>query len=207
MNKTIKIMISSALMIVLCLSLTIGSTYALFTQDDNVNIAVTSGRLAVKATLYIDEQYSPNNDGGVKTGWLSGNASTHGGNITLDNMAPGDGVKFRIVIASDSSVAIKWQVIITYSGDDELRSNLNISLGDEFQLVDTGSALVSGWNTLELDSNNAQTVTLSDCIIELDEVAAIMQTNSCAVTVTVYAVQANATTSDSEPGKLSVTQN
>ena len=42
---------SAVLTIVLCLSLIAGSTYALFTSEDTVNIAVTSGKVNVVATI------------------------------------------------------------------------------------------------------------------------------------------------------------
>ena len=51
MNKKIT---SAVLTIVLCLSLIAGSTYALFTSEDSINIAVTSGEVKVVATILED---------------------------------------------------------------------------------------------------------------------------------------------------------
>ena len=44
-----KVLMSSIVTIVLCLTLIAGSTYALFTSESNVNVAVTSGKVVVKA--------------------------------------------------------------------------------------------------------------------------------------------------------------
>ena len=48
-----KLIITSILSMVMCVSLIIGATFALFTSEDNVNIAVTSGK--VNVTAHIDE--------------------------------------------------------------------------------------------------------------------------------------------------------
>ena len=55
-----KTMISSILVIVLCLGLISGSTFALFTSENSVNIAVTSGKVKVNATLSTPILYSAN---------------------------------------------------------------------------------------------------------------------------------------------------
>ena len=56
-----KTIITSVLVIVLCLGLISGSTFALFTSESSVNIAVTSGKVDVKASLKTPlELYSAN---------------------------------------------------------------------------------------------------------------------------------------------------
>ena len=52
--------ITSVLVIVLCLGLISGSTFALFTSEDSVNIAVTSGKVKLTATLDTLKVYSAN---------------------------------------------------------------------------------------------------------------------------------------------------
>ena len=44
-------LLSSFLMIALCLSAIVGSTFALFTSESTTNIAVTSGKVEVEATV------------------------------------------------------------------------------------------------------------------------------------------------------------
>ena len=46
-----RIIISSILTIALCLSMIAGSTFALFTSESKVDIAVTSGKIDVVATI------------------------------------------------------------------------------------------------------------------------------------------------------------
>ena len=53
MNKTIKrnVLVSAILAIMLCVSLIAGATFALFTSESKVNIAVTSGKVSVVANI------------------------------------------------------------------------------------------------------------------------------------------------------------
>ncbi|MBR1867493.1 MAG: right-handed parallel beta-helix repeat-containing protein [Clostridia bacterium] len=58
MKNKKKILFSSVMVIALCLSLIAGSTFALFTSESKVNIAVTSGTVKVTAGLKVDAVYS-----------------------------------------------------------------------------------------------------------------------------------------------------
>ena len=58
MKNKKKILFSSVMVIALCLSLIAGSTFALFTSESKVNIAVTSGTVKVTAGLNVDAVYS-----------------------------------------------------------------------------------------------------------------------------------------------------
>ena len=57
MNKS-KVILSAILVIALCASLVCGATFALFTSESKVNIAVTSGKVAVVATVENLKTYS-----------------------------------------------------------------------------------------------------------------------------------------------------
>ena len=46
-----KILLSSILTIVLCISLITGSTFALFTSESKVNVAVSSGKVEMVANI------------------------------------------------------------------------------------------------------------------------------------------------------------
>ena len=99
-----KLIITSILSMVMCVSLIIGATFALFTSEDNVNITVTSGNVEVSAQI-TDTQYKT-----LTQNWTAFNSSADldiGGAITVDNatgqitfdkVVPGDGVKFNINI-------------------------------------------------------------------------------------------------------------
>ena len=81
--------ITSVLVIVLCLGLISGSTFALFTSEDSVNIAVTSGKVNVVATIDADslKVYSatvtPNDSNAAEAGTLTG---TFAGTYYYDSM-------------------------------------------------------------------------------------------------------------------------
>ena len=53
-----RILISSVLTIVLCFSLIVGSTFALFTSQVEYNIAVTSGKVELTANAFLNTVYS-----------------------------------------------------------------------------------------------------------------------------------------------------
>ncbi|MBR1867548.1 MAG: hypothetical protein IJ800_03090, partial [Clostridia bacterium] len=62
MKNKKKILLSSVMVIALCLSLIAGSTFALFTSESKVNIAVTSGKVDVKASITDLSVYSAKSD-------------------------------------------------------------------------------------------------------------------------------------------------
>lgn len=60
MNTTKRNVVVSAVMaIVVCISLIAGATFALFTSESTVNIAVTSGKVSVVASMAVTDVYSP----------------------------------------------------------------------------------------------------------------------------------------------------
>ncbi len=51
MTTKTKVVVTALLAIVLCVSLIAGATFALFTSESSVNVAVSSGKVDVVATL------------------------------------------------------------------------------------------------------------------------------------------------------------
>ena len=119
--KNKKIILSSILSLVLCLSVIAGATFALFTSESGVNVAINSGKVEVLAHAENLELYSPtciNTDGTVdndtnaatKTTFKNGGTATiTDGNVVLDRMTPGDKVTFEIVVENNSNVTIQFQ--------------------------------------------------------------------------------------------------
>jgi len=120
MKKT-KVLVSSLLTIAMSASLAVGGTYALFTSEDSVNIAVTSGKVAVTAKV---------NEGSVKTysmdveqtagAFENGGSATYDattGDLTLTNVTPGDKVEFTVDVTNESTVAIVYRVHTFISGE------------------------------------------------------------------------------------------
>lgn len=116
-----KIILSSILVIVLCLCVVVGSTFALFTEETRVNIAATAGNLDVKAEIVTeDAQYRSLGETFKKESALidpenrvthfvnGGTAEFDGGKLILSKVTPGDAVKFDVKVTNNSDVAVKY---------------------------------------------------------------------------------------------------
>ena len=112
-------LISSILTIALCVSLIAGSTFALFTSDDAINVAVNSAKVKVVAEVGEFKTYSMDvlQPAGKfeTTGTAEYDEAT--GKFTLTNIAPGDKVEFPINITNDSNITIQYRVKWTVEGD------------------------------------------------------------------------------------------
>ncbi len=121
--KKKNIILSSILTLILCFSLAAGATFALFTSETTSNIAVTSGKVSITASidqstvatkaLYAEEYTTGNSN-------MSTNASVviDGANVTIDKFLPGDGVKFEIAVQNDSNVAIQYRAKVSAENDN-----------------------------------------------------------------------------------------
>ena len=112
-----KILLSSILTIALCLSLIAGSTFALFTSESKVNIAVTSGKVEMLASVSDLETWSLEDDKSL-AGRTDG-TFTQGGNVTftdsvlsINKIIPGDKVSFLVTGTNNSNVTIMYRTVI-----------------------------------------------------------------------------------------------
>ncbi len=200
------IIVSSLGAIALAGSLLAGSTYALFTSKDEVNIAVTSGKVDIKASISGLKTYSgvdlignPETDvleetttGNFTNG---GTANIDGNTLTLDKMTPGDKATFNITITNYSNVNTKYRTIInrTESSDSTLFNALKFNIGG----VNVEKSTI--WKTLNgVEETGTKVLTHYDCSVELpsDIKGTEYMDKSCGITYTVEAIQGNATTSD-----------
>ena len=198
MKTKSKILISSALAIIFCLSLMIGATFALFTSESKVNIAVTSGNVEVVAvasnlTLYSNDEKQSGN-----TFAVGGTAEMNGNEITIDRMVPMDEVKFDIAIQNYSNVNVKYRVVINQVEDTGLFSALTVTFteGANSQVF-AGGYSYSDWATLIPTDTDAETADLVKTInvsiaFPDGENQNKYQNTACKLTVTVEAVQGNA---------------
>ncbi|MBO6263128.1 MAG: hypothetical protein J6N93_02485 [Clostridia bacterium] len=213
MNKK-KTLLSAILAIAFCMSLIAGSTFALFTSESKVNIAVTSGKVSVTATLGDLQLYSVKEDengdltvseglGAGKYSYeeLTGTTFTNGGTaelngdtLTLTNVTPGDKVTFNIVVTDYSNVSVKYRTLITKSdeSDDTFFNELKFDIDGR----DTVGA--SAWNFIAgpADENGTEVKTLACSVLLPITSGNEYQEKSCAIVFTVEAVQGNAATSD-----------
>ena len=187
-NKSMKkkTLISSLLTIVMCLALIAGSTYALFTSEDKINIAVTSA--TVKVTASIDQQslklYSmdvaqtANFENG---GTAAFNQTT--GDLTLSYITPGDKVSFNINVVNESNVAIQY--CLTWTVNGELYTALVATVGTNSTAMTEAS---SDWARWESESN---TLTIPVSIELPATVGDEYQDKSATISFKVEAIQGN----------------
>lgn len=193
------IIISSALALALSLSIATGATYALFTSEATTNIAITSGRVDVSASISELSAYSPksiSSDGTIKDDtdvatndndthkfYNGGSAVLDGGDLTLTNMTPGDKVTFKISITNNSTVSVKYRTKILTSSDTGLFDGLSIKIGEK------ETEYVSDWTVLQTSSSSVATL---DCSVELPTTSTnSYQNKSCTISYSVEAVQGN----------------
>ena len=194
-----KTFLGAVLSIALCASLIAGATFAIFTSESKVNIAVTSGKVNVTATVGNLKLYSLDNiNANTLTGtekertsegkFLNEGTATLSGNaLTLDRLTPGDRVTFNVNIANNSNVTVKYRMRISIADDTGLASELNIKIGDY-----TGR-YVTIWEKLAPGEGN-QTLA---CEIALPA-ASTVQGESCTISLLAEAVQGNAAVSNDE---------
>ena len=170
-----KIIISSILTIAMCLSLIAGSTFALFTSESKVNVAVSSATVSVTATPTTPVM-------GSTLGTALGTASANGNSLTLQNFVPGDYATFTINVVNDSTVDVKYRTVITGEGD--LFAGLVVTIdGNQF----AGRA-VTPWTLIGPDEGDA-TVEIKVALPE--DADNTLQGKSCTLTYKVEAVQGN----------------
>ena len=180
-----KIILSSIMTIVLCLCIIAGSTYALFTSEDYVNIAVTSGKVALTAVAKDNFTYYT-----IFNGYENNTRFENGGNaewdltnktVKINRMTPGDKVKFTIEMTNESDVDIQYRVAWTFV--DNAANMLNEVL------VVEGTTSWAKWEAPQTDADKVKetevTVTLPT------EVGNDYQEKSGAILFTVYAIQGN----------------
>ena len=187
-----KLLLSSILSIVMCFSLICGATFALFTSEDKVNIAITSG--TVNVTANIDENsvktkqlYDTDYTQG-KDNMFEGVATFDEQGLTLNKLVPGDGIMFNIVVKNNSNVKIQYRTIILCEYDTGLFSGLEMSINNEKY---NGVSYVGDWTLLDVGAGNAEI----PVVIELPEDAEnTYQDKTCTISYKVEAIQGNADT-------------
>ena len=197
-----KIILTSVLTIMLCLSLIAGSTFAIFEARSEVNIAVTSGKLDITAVTSDLKAYSRDEartvatvDGKSVAAFANGGAATlDGGHLDLSLITPGDRVTFLITVDVESTIAMQHNVSWTIAGD--LAPYLTTSI-TRVELQADGSYAPSN-NTVTTNGWELWTGTEAETIVYLVEVGMDItvgneaQNKSASIDFMFQAVQANA---------------
>lgn len=197
MKNAIKrnVVISALTAIVLCVSLIVGATFALFTSESKVNIAVSSGKVSVVASIDGLTLYSPTaiNVGGEITDdtnaatdtafYNGGTAVITENTLSLTNVVPGDKASFKIVITNESNVSVKYRTIIACTENEGLFEGLSFSINGATTVGKTA------WTLLTV----ADEIAPLECSVELPASAGNeYQEKSCTISFTVEAIQGNA---------------
>ncbi len=113
MKKTI---ITSLAFIALLICISVGGTYALFSSNSDINVAITAATINVEAKITDVKLTSL---GEVQpTAFANGGSCTlEGSTLTLSNITPGDQVSFYLNIINNSNVNVQYRVSTITSGE------------------------------------------------------------------------------------------
>lgn len=196
--KKAGVLVSAIASTAVCASLIAGSTFALFSDKKEVNIAVTSGKVAVEASVTVESTKSFDV---VQTEgkWANGGfAKVDGATVNLVNITPGDEVTLKVTANNKSSVSAKYRCTYNVLDGYLLASGLDVSFGS-VQLEDEGGkyqSYTTAWDTLgKVSSEVSVTISLPSHEGEVDN---LYQGLSANIALTVEAVQANGVAGNGE---------
>lgn len=181
-KRKLSVIVSAILVCMVCVSLIAGSTFALFTSQDKVNVAVTTAKVNVEATLANVATETEQND------LLNGANKVLGaeivdGKLEVTDMLPGDVVNVNLVITNNSTVAIKYRVCLEIVGAEGLVESLIWSLNGRSYATNATS-----WADAAIDAE----ITLPVSVSLPAAVGNVAQGANCTIAFTVEAVQGNA---------------
>ena len=215
-----KALLSSILTIALCLSLIAGSTFALFTDSTEFNIAITSGDIEIKASAAInalysakgadvaDDKYLVDEFGHTYTHELQtngyflngGTATVTNGNLEVVRLTPGDRVDVDIVVENNSNVAFVYRYKLE-AVDSNLATGMVFTVdGESYEAVKTWTS--EWYNAIYAPDGTPEPVPTKTVSLELPVYAgneyqsevAENKIETVEYKITVEAVQANAVT-------------
>ena len=214
-----RILLSSIVTIALCLSLIAGSTFALFTDWDDIDISVEAGKVSITAGLTEPVLYSVQPDAagaefdenGKPYSYVQqpGNTFANGGTATLqadgtiklERVTPGDKITFNLTGLNDSNVAVQYRYKLECVGGYDLMSGFVTTVeGTKYASM---AAYTSEWNPLgtnvQIDKDANDGLNGIPLAIELPVSAGNeFQELDATLKLTVEVVQNNADTSDTD---------
>ena len=186
MKKKRSIIATSIVTIALSSSIAVGGTFALFTSESKVNIAVTSGKVDLVANISDLTLYSmgvEQTNGVFENG---GTAVLDGNTLSLSSVSPGDKATFDVDITNNSNVPVQYKMEWTVDG---ALADALVILANEEALEDTQ------WTPLAV-GEGVDSLSVS---VELPEaVGNEYQKKSAEISFRVEAVQGNAHVSNSD---------
>lgn len=205
-----KALVSSLLVIALCLSLIVGSTFALFTSESTLSIAVNSAQVKLIASFKEGsfEVFSVEaKDGGSevdenghtyehvarpdnKTFYNGGTAVQEGSEVKLDRVTPGDKVNFTVIGTNDSNVKVMYRYRIECLQGFELAHGMTVTInGTKYNSLST---YVSAWTELAAHTDMDPVAISIEMLVDRGNEYQNLQDTS--YNIVVEAVQANGVT-------------
>ena len=191
MKTKSKVLISALLVIALCVSLIAGTTFALFSSEDRVNVTVSSGKVEVKAsvadnsvqTVQLNKEYAV----GLNNVSEDASVAVDGNKVSLINAVAGDGVKFVVNVVNNSTVTVQYRTKIVIEGKGASQLTVNV---DGKKLSSNQTSL---WQTLAVPANDsAKNVGQVAIEVLIPSEATGSEAIDCSVKYVVEAVQGNA---------------
>lgn len=211
-----KVLAISIITIMLCVAVIAGATFALFTDNGGVDIAVTSGKVSVSAAVDTNSMtlYSPasvNEKGEVvnadnaasQTAFANGGTAKvdEYGALSLSGLTPGDKAEFQIKITNNSDVNYKQRVSFALSSGDEVLY-AQLLVGIKTQEDGEYDYYTGGYTAWESKSASTEEETLYVTVELPAYTGNSAKGKQCALSFSVEAVQGNASVSNGEAGSV-----
>ena len=173
MDSKNKMLLSSIASIALCSSIAVGGTFALFTSESQVNIAVTAGKVKVSAEIVESSlktssslstfNYQATEENGYTANFENGGTATFSNAdgvqiLKLTNVTPGDKAEFQIKATNESNVAIQYR--FAWAVDGKLSEALEATVQEEDAEVVELVTNKTEWAKWE-DADNVKTFNLA----------------------------------------------
>ena len=191
-NNKKKALVSAILTIALCFSVIAGATFALFTSKDEVNIAVTSGKVNLTATIDTESLklsslgVDRTNEGKFAVGGTA--TFDNERKLNLTNIVPGDKATFEIDVTNNSNVDVMYKLAWKVDNTELDALVATATVENETEALEATDWIE--WKTPATDAEKTKTIVAS---IELPrEAGDDYQDKAASVSFTVEAVQANA---------------
>lgn len=219
-STTRSIIVSALLVIVLCVSLAVGATYAMFTGESqtnivvkvaNVNVAATANNLKLYSVQEADNsQEDDRTEAGTFTNGGTATIDSKEGTVTLDKLSAGDKVSFDIVVKNESNIDVKYRTVLKTAGsmNSDMVSiktvALMLALNVTMQVDEGAVETYEGWNYeskwQKLSAEEYSSATLKTVHVTIGLPASVtdssLMNSSLRISYKVEAVQGNTQTSD-----------
>lgn len=192
-KKKVGVIASAAVACTVCASMIAGATFALFTDNDKVDISVTTATVDVEATI---GEIATSSNGTSANANLSATLDEAHKSLTVTNMLPGDVVAFPVTVTSNSTVDVKYRVSFGCDEEsnalfDELLLGVKDTQAAEYDYYVNG---VSAWKDITYHEDGTEMTVSQYVLVELPAYvsSSSLYNKKCNISFAVEAVQANA---------------